>query len=145
MPVEISREIQDFLAGWQDDPLNARDAFTSYLSFLQGQPGVTLEFKARPGISYSVRARHAAQQGRELFVLVDVVDDEPEIRWLSVCFYADMITDPEEKGDFVPSGLMGEDAACFNLDEDDPAMRDYISTRIAEAATAAGATSRTGS
>ena len=137
MSVELSREIQDFLAGWQADPLKAKDAFVAYLALLQKQPDVTFSFKARPGISYSVRARHAAQQGRELFVLVDVVDDEPESRWLSVCFYADMIADPEEKGDFVPGGLMGEDAACFNLDADDTAMRDYIAARLSDALRAA--------
>ena len=70
-------------------------------------------------------------------MLVDVVDDEPESRWLSVCFYADMITDPDEKGDYVPEGLMGEDACCFNLDEDDAAMRAYIAARLAEAVRAA--------
>ena len=93
-----------------------------------------LEFKARPGISYSLRARHAAQKKRELFVLVDVVDDEPESRWLSVCFYADMVNDPDGLGDFVPQGLLGEDAMCFNLDEDSPEMREYIAARLAEAA-----------
>ena len=85
-------------------------------------------------MSYSLRARHERQQGRELFVLVDVVDDEPESRWLSVCFYADMITDPSELGDYVPQGLMGEDACCFNLDEDDADMRAYIADRLREAA-----------
>ncbi|MDO5484099.1 MAG: hypothetical protein Q4F27_04245, partial [Desulfovibrionaceae bacterium] len=99
--------------------------------------GTSLEFKARPGISYSVRARHEAQTERKLFVLIDVVDDEPESRWLSVCFYADMISDPEENGDFVPQGLMGEDAACFNLDEADESMRSYIAARLAEASQAA--------
>ena len=70
-------------------------------------------------------------------MLVDVVDDEPEARWLSVCFYADMVNDPEELGDFVPSGLMGKDACCLNLEEDDPAMRDYILARLGEAAASA--------
>ena len=35
------------------------------------------------------------------------------------------------------AGLMGEDACCFNLDEDDDAMRAYIADRIAEAARSA--------
>ena len=57
--------------------------------------------------------------------------------WLSVCFYADMVNDPDELGDFVPSGLMGKDACCLNLEEDDPAMRDYILARLGEAAASA--------
>ena len=137
MSAVCPQDVRDFLDNWQDDPLKAKEAFVVYKDFLVGLPGVSLDFKARPGISYSLRARHEAQRKRELFVLVDVVDDEPESRWLSVCFYADMITDPDEKGDYVPEGLMGEDACCFNLDEDDAAMRAYIAARLAEAARAA--------
>ncbi|MCI7568610.1 MAG: hypothetical protein MSH25_04445 [Desulfovibrio sp.] len=128
------QELDAFLKSWTVDPLNAKPAFLSYRDLLAAVPGVGFEFKSRPGVSYSLRARHEKQQGRELFVLVDVVDDEPESRWLSVCFYADMITDPSELGDFVPQGLMGEDACCFNLDEDNATMRAYIADRLREAA-----------
>lgn len=131
--------VQDFLEGWRADPSNVKTAFAAYKDYLAAQPGVSLEFKARPGISYSLRAVHAAQRDRKLFVLVDVVDDEPENRWLSVCFYDDMVADPEEKGDFVPGGLLGEDAHCFNLDEDDARMREYIQQRLAEALSKAAA------
>lgn len=137
MSAVCPQDVRDFLDNWQADPLKTKEAFVVYKDFLVGLSGVSLDFKARPGISYSLRARHEAQRKRELFVLVDVVDDEPESRWLSVCFYADMITDPDEKGDYVPEGLMGEDACCFNLDEDDAAMRAYIAARLAEAARAA--------
>ena len=109
MSAVCPQDVRDFLDNWQADPLKAKEAFVVYKDFLVGLSGVSLDFKARPGISYSLRARHEAQRKRELFVLVDVVDDEPESRWLSVCFYADMITDPDEKGDYVPEGLMGED------------------------------------
>lgn len=137
MSTACPQEVREFLNHWQTDPLNARQAFMAYRDFLVNLSGVSLDFKARPGVSYSLRARHEAQQQRELFVLVDVVDDEPESRWLSVCFYADMITDPDELGDYVPEGLMGEDACCFNLDEDDATMREYIAARLAEAAKSA--------
>lgn len=132
-------ELDAFLEGWTLDPLNARATFLDYRALLADVAGVSFDFKGRPGVSYSLRARHEKQTGRELFVLVDVVDDEPESRWLSVCFYADMITDPEERGDFVPQGLMGEDACCFNLDEDDADMRAYIAARLREAAASAAA------
>ena len=135
-----SEALHAFLNTWQEDPLHAKKAFQTYMDMLTGQEGVSLSFTARPGISYSLRARHAAQGKRELFVLVDVVDDEPEARWLSVCFYDDMVADPEELGDFVPEGLMGENARCFNLEEDDSRMRDYIGARLAEAVRAAAGT-----
>lgn len=139
MTAHCPQGLREFLEHWNIDPLKAKEAFTAFKDFLAALPGVSLDFKARPGVSYSLRARHEAQKERELFVLADVVDDEPESRWLSVCFYADMVNDPEEKGDFVPEGLMGEDARCFNLDEDDPAMRAYIAARLAEAAEKAAA------
>ncbi|HIW79317.1 MAG TPA: hypothetical protein H9874_09265 [Candidatus Bilophila faecipullorum] len=133
---QTPQELETFLESWTADPNGAKEAFIRFRDFLLTTPDVRFEFKARPGVSYSLRAANP-KQSRPLFVLVDVVDDEPEARWLSVCFYADMINDPDELGDFVPSGLMGEDACCLNLEEDDAAMRDYILARLGEAAAAA--------
>ncbi|MBR4741568.1 MAG: hypothetical protein IK079_01540, partial [Desulfovibrio sp.] len=104
-----------FLADWDVDPIRAKDAFLAFRDQLS-RPEISFSFNARPGISYSLRARHKKQTKRTLFCLIDVIDDDPENRWLSVCFYADMVTDPENMADFVPMGLMGEDACCFNLD-----------------------------
>ena len=131
---QLPNELATFLETWTTDPNNAKDAFVRFKDFLLTTPDVRFDFKARPGVSYSLRAANAKNDERPLFVLVDVVDDEPEARWLSVCFYADMVNDPDELGDFVPSGLMGKDACCLNLEEDDPAMRDYILARLGEAA-----------
>lgn len=139
MSETVQQELDTFLKAWTTDPNNAKAAFTDYRDWLAAQPGVSLEFKARPGVSYSLRAVHKNQRERPLFVLVDVVDDEPDARWLSVCFYADMIDDPDDLGDFVPEGLMGRDACCLNLEENDSAMRAYIQARLREAsAKAAG-------
>lgn len=128
------KELDEFVDGWKNDPLEMRQAFVQYRNFLARQPNVSLDFKARPGISYSLRAKNSAQKKRDLFVLVDVVDDDPDCRWLSVCFYADMVTDPDEYGDFVPEGLMGEDAVCFNLAEENWEIQEYIAARLKEAA-----------
>lgn len=135
--MSCDKEVDQFLASWQTDNLNLKPAFEEYRAFLSGFPGVELNFNSRPGISHSLRASHPAQKGRDLFVLVDVIDDDPANRWLSVCFYADMVDDPDEFGDFVPAGLKGEDALCFNLDEDDSALAGYILDRIKQAAQAA--------
>lgn len=134
MNESVMQEVQGFVSNWKNDPLHVKAAFEEWAQFLAGLSDVSLEFKARPGISYSLRARNAAQKERQLFVLLDVVDDEPETRWLSVCFFADMASDPEEQGDFVPGGLNGEDAICFNVDEDSAEMRNYVAERLAEAA-----------
>ena len=103
---QLPNELATFLENWTTDPNNAKDAFVRFKDFLLTTPDVRFDFKARPGVSYSLRAANAKNDERPLFVLVDVVDDEPEARWLSVCFYADMVNDPDELGDFVPSGLM---------------------------------------
>jgi len=108
-------ELEAFLAEWES--CDSKEAFLACRQALESVEGVALDFKARPGITYSLRGSHPAQQGRDLFVLIDVIDDDPEQRWLSVCFYDDMISDPDEQGDWVPQGLMGEDARCFNVDE----------------------------
>ena len=84
-------------------------------------------------MSYSLRVKHMLQQSRELFVIMDVIDDDPESRWLSVCFYPDMITDPEERGNIIPLGLLGEDGYCFDYDEWDEEFLRYLETRLDEA------------
>lgn len=129
--------MDSFLASWKTDNLHLKPAFEEYRAFLSGLSDVKLDFNSRPGISYSLRASHPSQKGRDLFVLVDVIDDDPDNRWLSVCFYADMIDDPDEFGDFVPAGLKDEDALCFNLDENDNALSGYILDRIKQAALSA--------
>ena len=128
-----SKELDALLEGWTESEAKTKTAFADYKDLLLSFEGASLSFKGRPGVSFSLRAKHDKQTERELFVLVDVVDDDPEDRWLSVCFYADMINDADELGDWVPGGLMGEDACCFNLDEDDAAMRAYIKDRITDA------------
>lgn len=135
----MNDELKKFLDEWVVDPLPAKPMFMEFYDYLSGLPGVTLDFNSRPGVSRSLRAKHSSQKNREVFILVDVVDDDPENRWLSVCFYADMISDPEDRGDFVPAGLSGEDAACFNLDESDPELKEYVLARAREAAGAAAA------
>ncbi len=136
--MDTLNEVQAFIEQWKEDPLNVRQAFIKWRDYFLSVPKLRLEFNARPGISYSLRAVPASQAEPSPLVLVDVVDDEPSSRWLSVCFYADMVSDPEEIGDFVPSGLLGKDALCFNYDTDDPGLRDYIAARLKEAVRASG-------
>ena len=127
----VMEELEAFVSKW--DTCDARDAFLVFRQALEAVDGVTLDFKARPGITYSLRGAHPAQQGRDLFALIDVIDDDPEQRWLSVCFYDDLVTDEQEQGDWVPGGLMGEDARCFNVDEADEDLVAYVVERIREA------------
>ena len=125
-------EMKDFLASWPDSEM--KKVFSRLADQVADNDDVTLTFKARPGVTYSLRGqRHG--QSKELMTMIDVIDDDPQDRWLSVCFFAEMITDPEEKGDIVPEGLLGHDGYCFDLDSTDPEEVAYVSKRIDEAYT----------
>jgi hypothetical protein len=128
-------ELLNMLEGWTTDPQNLKNAFVKFREQIAEKEGAILSFNSRPGVSYSLRASVDNQGERKwpLFVMADIIDDDPENRWLSVCFYGDMITDPDEEGDLVPEGLLGEDGYCFDLIEYDESMISYIGQRIDEA------------
>ncbi len=125
------KEIKRFLEGWKENKKGNKKGFEQLLSFLQSLDGCLIEFHPRKGVTYSLRGLRELNGDNKLFVMVDVIEDEP--RWLSVCFYGKMINDPEEKGAFVPGGLLGEDAVCFDLEEYDEVLVEYVEKRIEEA------------
>lgn len=126
-------ELNLFTQKWEDNESQTKKAFIDILAHIISMPDITVDFKQRPGVSYSLRPKHKNQKSRSLFAMADIIDDNPDERWLSVCFYGDMITDPEEAGDLVPEGLMGEDGYCFDLYEYDADEIDYIMKRLDEA------------
>jgi len=127
----LSNQLNEFLNSWQE--CAAKKTFIEFKDLLFTMQDIKIDFKARKGISYSLRAKHENQKDRDLFVMIDVIDDDPENRWLSICFYGDMIKDPEEKGDLIPGGLLGEDGYCFDLEEFTEKEVAYIKERITEA------------
>ncbi len=136
MQAEERQELENFVSSWGDSP--AKKAFLYLKEVLEGLPGIELAFKARPGITYSLRGKHPHQE-EPLFVMVDVIDDDPANRWLSVCFYDQFISDPKELGNFVPGGLLGKDARCFDLEGFEEDLLAYVAERIKEAFERAGA------
>ena len=84
-------------------------------------------------MSYSIRAVHKNQQKRDFYIIFDVIDDDPEDRWLSICFYEDMITDPLEIGEQIPGGLGGDDGYCFDLNSGAADEIEYLQQRMDEA------------
>jgi hypothetical protein len=125
------QELDDFLADWEDTEEKNKAVFQRLKVLLQKKEGVVLSFLPRSGVTYSLRAAHVNQKEKSLFAMVDVIEDTP--RWLSVCFYGAMISDPEENGDFVPEGLLGEDAICFDIETWDDERIAYVETRLDEA------------
>ena len=132
-----SVDMTSFLDTWNTDPNLTKACFLQLKEHLETMDGVCFDFVARPGITYSLRAAHANQKKRGLFAMVDVIDDDPEDRWLSVCFYRELVDDPDELGDEVPEGLLGEDAKCFDMYESDDTMLAYVKDRLAAACVAA--------
>jgi Na+-transporting NADH:ubiquinone oxidoreductase subunit NqrF len=133
MNAKIEQELNTFIKEWKGTPEknNNKTTFLRFKEQLSVKNGVTLDFISRPGVTYSLRAKHTDQKNKDLFVMVDVIDDAE--RWLSICFYNDMISDPDERGDLVPAGLLGEDAICFDLQEQNESLVAYIEDRLDEA------------
>ena len=126
-------ELAAFIESWTDDQNGVKKAFLRLKTVLEGLQGATVNFIPRPPASYSLRAE--PHRGRPVITMVDVATLDGE-RFLSVCFYADTITDPEERGDLIPGGLLSQDGYCFDLDSGDDEAVDYLETRILEAANA---------
>lgn len=124
-------ELESFIATWPENSKQCLALFLDLKEYLAALDLTDIEFHSRPGLTYSLRGVHKSQGEKPLFVMVDVIDADP--RWLSVCFYGEMVTDPEEKGDYVPGGLLGEDGMCFDVEDGTPELIAYIKQRIAEA------------
>lgn len=141
---EPAPEIQKILAAWPDGDAATPRALSTLAAHASALAGAALEVIERPGVSTSLRFDlRPRPDGRErpVFFLLDVVQAANE--WfLSVCFYEEEISDPEELGNAIPQGLFGETGYCFDLDADnadDAGLLDYLKTRIKEAHAAATA------
>ena len=124
-------ELAAFIDSWTEDPNGVKQAFLRLKTVLENLQGATVNFIPRPPASYSLRAE--PHRGRPVITMVDVATLDGE-RFLSVCFYADTITDPDERGDLIPGGLLSKDGYCFDLDNGDDADVSYVEARIFEAA-----------
>jgi len=128
---ETEQELTTFIENWQETAEKNKEIFLHFRKYLTSKEDVVLTFIPRTGVTYSLRARHTAQRRKKLFVMVDVIEDSP--RWLSVCFYGEMISNPEQKGNFVPGGLLGEDAICIDIEEWNEELIRYVEMRLDEA------------
>lgn len=126
------QEMEDFIKSWSDTS-GIKNIFLSLKDFMEAQKDTVFVFNARPGVTYSLRATLPTQKDRPLYAMMDVIDDDPQDRWLSVCFFGEMITDPDEMGDLIPDGLVGEDGYCFDITDTDQTMVNCVKARLKEA------------
>ncbi len=129
----VPQEIEEFIGNWRAGEAWSREGFLALYRHVRAMQEVELVFVGRPGISFSLRPRGSKQPQGGLYAIIDVIDDDPAERWLSVCFYGEMITDPENRGEVIPGGLAGADGYCFDVTDDDPAMIEYLKERCTEA------------
>jgi hypothetical protein len=133
-------ELESFLAQWPASQAGLKRSLTILRAWAQDLPGSALSFVARPGVSHSLRfdldPKPAGRQ-RPVFFLVDVVASAGEL-FLSVCFYEDEVSDPEDLGNAIPQGLFMETGYCFDVDDYDEAQMTYLRARLLEAHAAAG-------
>ena len=128
-------EVETYLNGWPPERKALKQNLLTLKDHALGLEKVKLEFVARPGVSHSFRFDldpRPAGRKRGLFCMMDVVEVEGEA-FLSVCFYQEEITDPDELGDGIPDGLFNEDGYCFDLEGDDGGLASYLARRITEA------------
>jgi len=129
----VHEEIEKFIGNWREGEVWSREGFLSLFRHVAAMPEVKLNFVSRPGVSYSLRPRGCKQPRDGCFAIIDVIDDDPAQRWLSVCFYGETITDPESRGEVIPGGLAGLDGYCFDVTEDNPVVIEYLKVRCTEA------------
>jgi len=128
----MSQSLEDFIAAWKEDPKGVKPGLASYMKAVSSLPGARIDFVSRPGVSHSLRVTRDGLKNRPLFALADVVEDA-DGRFLSICFYEDWVSDPDERGEMIPSGLLGEDARCFDYETPDEDLLDYALERLREA------------
>ena len=135
MDPEQLQVLTAFTEGWVTDDSLVKDVFMQLMAKLEAKENTVLTFKARPGVSYSLRAarvRDGVQRPR-LYALIDVIDDDPEMRWLSVCFYDGTVSDPDQLGNLIPQGILGDDGYCFDVNEKDETLSLFLKQKIDEA------------
>jgi len=131
---EDFKNLSAVLGKWTHDKMNVKGAFLQLANRFSRKEQVVLSFVLRPDISYSLRAGIKWEDETvKLVTLIDIVDDDPDNKWLSVCFYDDCVTDPAEEGNMVPKGVLGIDGYCFDLFENDERFISYLEQRIDEA------------
>ena len=120
-----------FSGSWRGDQSDLKQAYLELVESVKSKPLATWSFVSRAGISYSFRAQasNASDRKRPVFLLMDVIPEKEGPFWLSLCFYEDEITDPDGEGNAIPQGLFQETGYCFDMDDGEGGMLEYLKQR----------------
>ncbi len=132
-------DLEKYLAAWPPARDDLKRAFLELAQEAGSLESARGSFLARPGISHSLRfTLEPPPPGRErpVFFLIDVVEIGDDLL-LSVCFYADEISDPDGRGNEIPGALFGETGYCFDVEDHDPELLAYLKARLHSAPRAA--------
>ena len=133
--LEKIKGFQRVIDDWPASQDSLKHAYIELTFEVRSRSESVCEVVTRQGVTHSFRAGTSRdlKSARPVFVLIDTVVSDVDPWFLSVCFYEDEITDPEESGEAIPGGLLGETGYCFDLEEYDEDYVAYLKTRIAEA------------
>ena len=133
--MKIMDELKSLYSTWPPEQQDLRRAFERLSSRAAALEGASCSLVSRPGVSHSFRTTLAdpGARPRPVFFLADVVAAPGDPWFLSVCFYEDEITDPDEIGNAIPQGLFDETGYCFDVDDDDGELAGYLEARMDEA------------
>jgi hypothetical protein len=129
------REIDEFIKSWviditDEDRAEVKNIFIALYQCFKDS-NLPMKWLARPGSCYSLCV--SEQNSTSAFARLDVVDDDPEERWLSLCIKKALADDPANYGEVVPKILDEQDALCFAIDESNENIKVYLQTLLKKA------------
>ncbi len=130
--------VRELLDSWPRPQAALKEILLQLLQKAGSFSGLGLELVSRSGVSHSLRFSIARK--RPVVFLIDLVDLGGGDLMLSVCFYQDEISDPQELGNAIPQGLFQETGYCFDVEQGDAALLPYLAARMDQAWQAAQAT-----
>ena len=121
----LEQDYENFLAGWEEDEPGIKALFKEIVRRLNQSSRMVVYFIALDPAGGAVRAVRPDMH-RPLVALLEFPEDSPAPSSLFIRFYDNAVDDPKSLGDWIPRGLFGEDARSFIVEQNQPALADYV-------------------
>ena len=126
---QSERDFHQFLTAWKEHAPDLRALFVEIVRRLETVSGMMLDFHAHDHAGNSLRALLPGLH-RPLVALLEISDETDSPDSFAIRFYEDTLDDPRELGDWIPRGLLGEDARSFSIGRNQPALADYVLAQL---------------